>query len=72
MEKIPLEVQPSFEADRIFITVEYRGGSPGDVEKSVILPIESALEGLSGSIGSSPAPATAVPVSPSMPSRNGI
>ncbi len=48
VEKVALEVQPTFEADRIFITVNYRGGSPADVEKSVVLPIESALEGLSG------------------------
>jgi len=48
VEKVALEVQPSFEPDRIFITVEYRGGSPADVEKSVVLPIEAALEGLSG------------------------
>ncbi|MES2982854.1 MAG: efflux RND transporter permease subunit [Verrucomicrobiota bacterium] len=46
--KIPLEVQPRLETNRIYIEVEYRGGSPGDVEKAVVLPIESALEGLSG------------------------
>lgn len=46
--KVPLEVQPAFEADRIFIEVNYRGGSSGDVEKAIVLPIESALEGLSG------------------------
>ncbi len=48
VEKVALEVQPTFEADRIFINVPYRGGSPADVEKSVVLPIEAALEGLSG------------------------
>lgn len=48
MEKVPLEVQPAIQPDRIFINVEYRGGSPADVEKAVVLPIESALEGLSG------------------------
>jgi multidrug efflux pump subunit AcrB len=46
--KVPLEVQPALETNRIYIEVEYRGGSPGDVEKAVVLPIESALEGLSG------------------------
>ena len=47
-EKVALEVQPSFQRDRIEINVPYRGGSPADVEKGVILPIEAALEGLSG------------------------
>jgi multidrug efflux pump subunit AcrB len=46
--KVAFEVQPSFKPDRIFITVNYRGGSPEDVDKAVVLPIESALEGLSG------------------------
>ena len=41
-------MQPALEADRIFITVDYHGGSPADVAKLVILPIEAALEGLSG------------------------
>ena len=48
VEKVPLEVQPSFSREMIFITVQYRGGSPADVEKAVVLPIEAALEGLSG------------------------
>jgi multidrug efflux pump subunit AcrB len=46
--KVPLEVQPRMETNRVYIEVDYRGGSPGDVEKAVVLPIESALEGLSG------------------------
>jgi len=48
VEKVALEVQPSFQPDQIHINVNYRGGSPADVEKAVVLPIESALEGLSG------------------------
>lgn len=48
VEKVALEVQPAFEQQRIEIRVEYRGGSPADAEKAVILPIEAALEGLSG------------------------
>ncbi len=48
VEKVALEVQPSFQPDQIHISVNYRGGSPEDVEKAVVLPIESALEGLSG------------------------
>jgi multidrug efflux pump subunit AcrB len=46
--KVPLEVQPMLEMKRINIYVDYRGGSPADVEKAVVLPIEAALEGLSG------------------------
>lgn len=47
-EKVALEVQPAFQAEQIFIQVEYRGASPADVEKAVVLPIEAALEGLPG------------------------
>lgn len=48
VEKVALEVQPALEMNEIRIDVAYRGGSPADVEKAVILPIEAALEGLSG------------------------
>lgn len=48
LEKVALEVQPAFQPDQINIEVSYRGGSPADVEKAVVLPIEAALEGLSG------------------------
>ena len=48
VEKVALEVQPTLEINEIRIDVAYRGGSPADVEKAVILPIEAALEGLSG------------------------
>jgi len=48
LEKVPLEVQPALVFDQVDIQVTYRGGSPEDVERAVILPIESALEGLSG------------------------
>jgi multidrug efflux pump subunit AcrB len=47
-EKVAMEVQPALEMNQIRIDVNYRGGSPADVEKAVILPIEAALEGLSG------------------------
>ena len=47
-EKVALEVQPAYEPQQIVIKVDYRGGSPADTEKAVILPIEKALEGLSG------------------------
>lgn len=48
VEKVPLEVQPAMVFNQVEITVPYRGGSPDDVERSVVLPIEGALEGLQG------------------------
>jgi multidrug efflux pump subunit AcrB len=48
MERIPLEVQPAWKFKQVNIEVPYRGGTPEDVEKAVVIPIESALEGLSG------------------------
>jgi len=48
MEKITLEVQPALEFNRVYVEVDYRGASPEDVEKGVVLPVEAALEGLSG------------------------
>ncbi len=48
VEKVALEVQPAYQPEQIFISVNYRGASPADVEKAVVLPIEAALEGLSG------------------------
>ncbi|MCW1884479.1 efflux RND transporter permease subunit [Luteolibacter flavescens] len=47
-KKVPLEVQPTLRFDEVRVNVEYRGGSPDDVERNVIIPIERALEGLSG------------------------
>lgn len=48
VEKVPLEVQPAIKFEEVDITVAYRGGSPDDVERTVLLPIEGALEGLNG------------------------
>lgn len=48
IEKVPLEVQPALVFKQVDINVSYRGGSPEDVERAVILPIEGALEGLQG------------------------
>ena len=47
-EKVPLEVQPGIVFQQVDINVSYRGGSPEDVERAVVLPIEGALEGLQG------------------------
>ncbi len=48
MERVPLEVQPALKFRQVDINVPYRGGSPADVEKAVLIPIESALEGMQG------------------------
>lgn len=48
LNKIPLEVQPAHQFSNIRITMEYRGGTARDVEQSVIIPIEQAIQGLEG------------------------
>lgn len=45
---IKQEVFPEFDLDTVTITVAYPGASPDEVEKGVILPVEEAIEGLSG------------------------
>ncbi|MGA0899205.1 MAG: efflux RND transporter permease subunit [Luteolibacter sp.] len=47
-QRIQLEVQPSLDMGRVDITVNYRGGSPADVEKAILIPVENALRGLQG------------------------
>jgi multidrug efflux pump subunit AcrB len=46
--KIPLEVQPAHVFSNIRITMDYRGGTARDIEQGVLIPIESALEGVEG------------------------
>ena len=48
IERVPLEVQPSISFDEVRISVSYRGGSPEDVERGAIIPIERAVEDLPG------------------------
>ena len=48
MTRVPLEVQPAFKFNEVRVNVEYRGGSPEDVERAVVIPVELALEGLPG------------------------
>jgi multidrug efflux pump subunit AcrB len=48
LKKVPLEVQPTLRFNEVRIGMEYRGGSPEDVEKNVIIPIERSLEGIAG------------------------
>ncbi|MGB6222434.1 efflux RND transporter permease subunit [Haloferula sp.] len=46
--RVALEVQPGMQFREVRINVPYRGGSPEDVERAVVIPIELALEGLPG------------------------
>ncbi|MBU2870379.1 efflux RND transporter permease subunit [Colwellia sp. E2M01] len=46
--RIPLEVFPSFESDRISIRVSLPGATPEDVEKSLSIRIEEAIQDLEG------------------------
>ncbi|MBU2893335.1 efflux RND transporter permease subunit [Colwellia sp. D2M02] len=46
--RIPLEVFPSFETDRISVSVSLRGATPEDVEQSVSIRIEEAIQDLEG------------------------
>ncbi len=46
--KIPLEVQPTRDYGQVRIDMTYRGGSPEDVEKYIIEPIEQVLRDLPG------------------------
>lgn len=48
MERVPLEVQPAIEFEYVDINVPYRGGTPDDIEKAVLIPVEGALEGMQG------------------------
>lgn len=47
-KRTTLEVNPAFRFDEVQITVNYRGGTPADVERAVIIPIERAIENLPG------------------------
>ncbi|MDG1669261.1 MAG: efflux RND transporter permease subunit, partial [Akkermansiaceae bacterium] len=46
--KIPLEVQPTYEWGEVDIKMTYRGGSPKDVEEQVVIPINRSLQDLPG------------------------
>lgn len=48
MTRVPLEVQPAFKFNEVRVNIEYRGGSPADVERAVVIPVELAMEGLPG------------------------
>ncbi len=48
VEKLGVEVEPAFRYNTIGIKINLQGGTPEDLEKQVILPIEKALEGTPG------------------------
>lgn len=47
-QRVTLEVNPSIRYDEVNITVPYRGASPADVERNVLIPIERVLESVPG------------------------
>ena len=42
------ELFPEFELDLIRVSISYPGATPEEVEESIIVPIESAIEGIEG------------------------
>jgi len=46
--RLPLEVFPAFELDRVTVSVNFRGASPAEVEEGVTIPVEEAIQGLAG------------------------
>ncbi|MFT4637633.1 MAG: multidrug efflux pump subunit AcrB [Verrucomicrobiales bacterium] len=46
--RVPLEVTPSLSWNVVYMDMPYRGGTAKDVERGVLIPIEEALEGVSG------------------------
>jgi len=48
LTKVPLEVRPTREYPLVQILAPYRGGSPEEIERQITVPIEQALDGLSG------------------------
>lgn len=45
---IPLEVRPSFKVNQVRVEKSFRGATPEDVERTIVIPIERALEGMQG------------------------
>ncbi len=45
-KKVPLEVNPEYRFDEVRINVSYRGATPADVERAVVIPIERAIKNL--------------------------
>lgn len=47
-EMLPRESEPDVPIPFVFVTTNYRGGSPEDIEKLITIPIEDKLKGLGG------------------------
>ncbi len=45
-EKVPLQVDPTWEFNDIYISMNYRGGQAKSVEQDIIIPIEEAIRDL--------------------------
>ena len=45
---VPTEVFPDFELDVVEIGVEYRGATPAEVEESIVVKVEEAIQDLEG------------------------
>jgi multidrug efflux pump subunit AcrB len=48
MERIPLEVFPSFQRDIVNIGVSYRGATPAEVEEAAVVRVEEAIADIIG------------------------
>ena len=47
--EVPMEVVPESSAwEIVYMEMPYRGGTPKDIEENVLIPVERALEGISG------------------------
>lgn len=46
--RLPLEVFPSFELERVSIRVPFRGATPAEVEEGVTIKVEEAIQDLQG------------------------
>ena len=46
--KVPLQVDPDWEFNDVFIRMNYRGGTAKDVERDIVIPIEEAIKDLPG------------------------
>ena len=46
--KIPLEVRPTREFPVIKVNIPYRGATPQEIERQIVIPVEQALQGLAG------------------------
>ena len=46
--RLALEVFPAFELDQVNVSVALRGATPAEVEEAITIPVEEAIQGLSG------------------------